>query len=57
MEPRHLYTIKWTQPYPEYHSNAYIRELHRTYEELVEKLLEDGDFSEARVEIERIMKL
>jgi hypothetical protein len=52
---KYLWTIKWTQPYTDY--TPYMKELWTIYEELVERRLEDGNFDEARREIERIMKL
>ena len=55
MEPKYLWTIKWTQPYST--QNPYLKELWETYEQLVEHRLEDGHFDEAKREIERIMKL
>ena len=55
MEPKYLWTIKWTQPYTGY--NTYMKDLWTIYEELVERRLEDGDFDEAKQAIERIMKL
>jgi hypothetical protein len=55
MEPKYLWTIKWTQPYST--QNPYLKELWAAYEQLVEHRLEDGDFDDARREIERIMSL
>lgn len=55
MEPKHLYTIKWTQPY--YQSNSFLAELHALYMELVEVSLDEGHFEEANAEIARIMAL
>ena len=57
MEPRHLYTFRWTQPYPTYKQRPYLRSQHEAYEQLVESVLEDGDFKEANEVIERIIKL
>jgi hypothetical protein len=54
MEPKHLYTIKWTQPYSTAHQRPYLRGLHQQMEQLIEHYLEDGDFSEAKLIIERI---
>jgi hypothetical protein len=57
MEPRHLYTFKWTQPYSTYRQRPYLRSQHEAYEQLVEAVLNQGDFKEANEQIERIMKL
>jgi hypothetical protein len=57
MEPRHLYTFKWTQPYSTYQQRPYLRSQHEAYEQLVETVLDQGDFKEANEQIERIMKL
>ena len=57
MEPKYLYTFKWTQPYSTYKQRPYLRSQHEAYEQLVESVLEDGDFREANEVIERIMKL
>jgi len=57
MEPKHLYTIRWTQPYATDHLRPYLRGLQEQLEQLVEHWLEDGDYSDANKEIARIMKL
>jgi len=57
MEPRHLWTIQWTQPYATTYQRPYLRGLQEQMEQLVEHWLEDGDYSDAKQEIERIMKL
>jgi hypothetical protein len=57
MEPKHLYTFKWTQPYSTYQQRPYLRSQHEAYEQLVERMLEDGDFKEAKLAIEKVMKL
>jgi len=57
MEPRHLWTMKWTQPYSNNWERPYLRQLHSDFEQLVEHQLEDGDFTEAKQLIERIMQL
>jgi hypothetical protein len=54
MEPRHLYTFKWSQPYSTYQQRPYLRSQHEAYEKLIERMLEDGDFKEANIIIERI---
>ena len=57
MEPKHLYTIRWTQPYATDHLRPYLRGLQEQLEQLVEHWLEDGDYSDANKEISRIMAL
>ncbi len=54
MEPRHLFTIKWTQPYANSWERPYMRGLHQAFEQLVEHQLEDGDFTEAMEVINKI---
>lgn len=57
MEPRHLFTIRWTQPYANTWERPYLRQLHNEFEQLIEHQLEEGDFTQAKQLIERIMKL
>jgi hypothetical protein len=57
MEPRYLYTIRWTQPYATDYQRPYMRSLQQQMEQVVEHWLEDGDYSDANRELERIMKL
>ena len=57
MEPKHLFTIKWTQPYPTIYERPYMRGLHEAFEQLVEYQLEDGDFTEANEIINQIKNL
>lgn len=57
MEPKYLWTIKWTQPYATDHQRPYLRGLQQQMEQIVEHWLEDGDYSDANRELERIMKL
>lgn len=54
MEPKRLYSIKWTQPYPQY---DLLAELSKLKEELIEMCLDDKDFAEADEVIARIKKL
>jgi hypothetical protein len=56
MEPKYLYTIKWTQPYATQYQRPYMRGLQEQMEQVVEHWLEDGDFTEAREVIERIKR-
>lgn len=55
MEPKHLYTIRWTQPY--YQENEFLAHLQALYHEIVEAAIDDGDLMEAQAEIARIMAL
>ncbi len=57
MEPKYLYTIRWTQPYATDHLRPYLRSLQEQMEQVIEHQLEDGDYSLAQKEIDRIMKL
>ena len=57
MEPKYLYTIKWTQPYATNYQRPYMRGLQQQMEQVVEHWLEDGDFKEAKQVIARIMAL
>ena len=44
MEPKKLYSITWTQTYPQY---DIVKELLKLRDELIEQCLDDGDFKEA----------
>lgn len=57
MEPKYLYTIRWTQPYATDHLRPYLRSLQEQMEQVIEHKLEEGDFSQAKQEIARIMAL
>jgi hypothetical protein len=57
MEPKYLYTIKWTQPYATNWQRPYLRGLQEQMEQVIENILEESQYLEAKVEIERIMKL
>lgn len=57
MNPRHLYTIKWTQPYATYQMRPYMRMLRDQYEAEIEAKLERGEFDQARTVLKRIMAL
>ena len=54
MEPRHLYTIKWTQPYATDYQRPYLRQLQQELEKIIELRLEDNEFKEAKAIIRRI---
>ena len=57
MEPKYLYTIKWTQPYATQYQRPYMRGLQEQMEQVVENWLENSNFTEAREVIERIKRL
>jgi hypothetical protein len=57
MEPKYLYTIKWTQPYSTYQMRPYLRHLRDEYEKQIEARLARNEFDDARVVIDRIMAL
>ena len=57
MERKHLYTIRWTQPYATYQMRPYLRQLRDDYEQMIEAQLERNHWPEAQQVIERIMKL
>ena len=54
MEPRYLYTIRWTQPYATYQMRPYMRQLREEYEHIIEARLERNEFAEAQKIIRRI---
>jgi hypothetical protein len=58
MEPKHLYTIRWTQPYATDQLRPYLRHLQEEMERTVEQwLMDEPDYPEANRVIERIMQL
>jgi hypothetical protein len=57
MEPKYLYTIKWTQPYSTYQMRPYLRHLRDEYEKQIEARLARNEFDDARDVIDRIMAL
>jgi len=57
MNPQHLYTIRWTQPYATYQMRPYLRQLRNDYEVQIEDKLARGEFDDAKAVLERIMKL
>lgn len=54
MEPKYLYTIKWTQPYATDYQRPYLRGLQEQMERVIENLLEYSEFTEANEIIRRI---
>jgi hypothetical protein len=57
MNPQHLYTIRWTQPYATYQMRPYLRQLREDYEVQIENKLARSEFNDAKAVLERIMKL
>jgi len=57
MEPKHLYTIRWTQPYSTYQMRPYLRRLRDEYDIQIEAKLARGEFDDAQTVIERIKSL
>jgi hypothetical protein len=57
MEPKYLYTIKWTQPYATYQMRPYLRKLRDEYEVQIEARLARNEFDDAKAVIARIMAL
>jgi hypothetical protein len=57
MNPQHLYTIRWTQPYATYQMRPYLRQLRDDYEVQIENKLARGEFDDAKAVLERIMAL
>jgi hypothetical protein len=57
MEPRYLYTLKWTQPYSTYYERPYLRQLHEAVERAIEAQVARNDCPQAKEVIERIMQL
>jgi hypothetical protein len=57
MNPKYLYTIKWTQPYATCQMRPYLRHLREEYEIQIEARLARGEFDDAKQVIQRIMSL
>ena len=57
MDPKYLWTIKWTQPYATHQMRPYLRHLREEYEAQIEARLARGEFDDAKKEITRIMAL
>ena len=58
MNPKHLYTIRWTQPYATDQLRPYLRQLQEEMEKTVEQWLTDEpDYPDARAVIDRIRAL
>jgi hypothetical protein len=58
MHSKHLYTIRWTQPYATNSLRPYLRALQEQMELLIEQVLDNQDsYPEADQAIKRIMDL
>ena len=58
MNPKHLYTVRWTQPYATYKQRPYLRGLQEQLEQTVEqRLVDEPDYPDAKAVIKRIMQL
>jgi hypothetical protein len=57
MNPKYLYTIRWTQPYATDRLRPYLRQLHEEMEQVIEALLEHKQFNKANEVIARIKAL
>lgn len=57
MEPKYLYTIRWTQPYATSQMRPYLRHLRNEYEVQLEARLARGEFDDAKAVLTRIMAL
>ena len=54
---KYLYTIKWTQPYATEYQRPYLRNIQEAVERAIEAQLARKEWTDAKREIERIMKL
>jgi len=50
----YLWTIKWTQPYATSWQRPYLRGLQEQMEQVIETVLENGNYTDAKEVIERI---
>jgi hypothetical protein len=57
MNPKYLYTIKWSQPYATNQMRPYLRQLRDDYDKVIEAQLEKQEFAQANEVLKRIMKL
>ena len=57
MNPKYLYTIRWTQPYATQTLRPYLRGLQEGMERAIEAQVERNECPQAKEVIERIMKL
>ena len=58
MNPKHLYTIRWTQPYATDQLRPYLRHLQEELERTVEQwLVDEPEYPDAKAVIDRIRQL
>jgi hypothetical protein len=58
MNPKHLYTIRWTQPYATDQLRPYLRHLQEEMERTVEQwLVDEPDYPDANAVIDKIKQL
>lgn len=58
MEPKKLFSISWTQTYPQYTlQQALLKELHALLDTVIEQCLDEGDFTEANEVIAKVKAL
>jgi hypothetical protein len=58
MNSKHLYTVRWTQPYATYQQRPYLRGLQEQLEQMVEQwLIDEPNYPDAKAELKRIMQL
>ena len=58
MNSRHLYTVRWTQPYATLNQRPYLRSLQEQLERLIEQQLSvDFKYVDANTVIDRIRSL
>jgi hypothetical protein len=58
MNPKHLYTIRWTQPYATDQLRPYLRHLQEEMERTVEQwLIDEPEYPDANELIDRIRAL
>jgi len=49
------YKIKWSQPYTQWEGDRIIKQMEQLKADLVERVLDHEDFTEAKQELARIM--
>jgi hypothetical protein len=57
MTERHLYTLRWTQPYATDQMRPYLRTLREALDRSIEDKLNRNEFGQAKEVLTRIMKL
>jgi hypothetical protein len=57
MNAKHLYTLRWSQPYATAQVRPYLRALQEAMERAIEAQVERNECPEAKQVIERIMQL